>query len=129
MCRRRTGKGVRNKQRGAALVEFAIVAVLLFTLLLGIIDYGLLFKDYLALSQVAREGARTAALGKNYNATVEEWATKLNLGTVDVTPVVSGTEPDVHVGVTLNYTHDMLTGFFGPSKDLEATMVMRKESD
>lgn len=52
---------IRNK-RGAALVEFAIVVLLLFTLLFGIIEFGLIIKDYLTVSQGAREGARCASL-------------------------------------------------------------------
>jgi len=59
----------RNK-RGAALVEFAIVALLLFTLVLGIIEFGMLLKDFLALNQATREGARSAALRSNYNTVV-----------------------------------------------------------
>jgi Flp pilus assembly protein TadG len=54
---------IRRDDRGAALVEFAIVVTLLIVLIFGIIEFGLLIKDYLTLNQAAREGARSAALG------------------------------------------------------------------
>jgi Flp pilus assembly protein TadG len=53
----------RMNNRGAALVEFALVALLLITLVIGIIDFGLLAKDKLSLGAAAREGVREAALG------------------------------------------------------------------
>src|SRR4051794_525192 len=49
-------------RRGAALVEFAIVLPLLMTLLLGIMEFGMIMRDYIMLGHGAREGARTAAL-------------------------------------------------------------------
>ena len=55
----------RMNNRGAALVEFALIALLLMTLAIGIIDFGLLAKDKLSLGGAAREGAREAALGGN----------------------------------------------------------------
>lgn len=48
---------------GAATVEFAIIVVLLITLVFGIIEFGLIMKDYLTLGQAAREGVRSASLG------------------------------------------------------------------
>jgi hypothetical protein len=50
--RRRTGES------GAAAVEFALVSVVLVPLLMGIMQYGLLFNDYLQVRQGVRQGAR-----------------------------------------------------------------------
>lgn len=47
-------------QRGAALVEFAVVAPLLFLLLFGVIEFGRLVATYTSVSTAAREGARYA---------------------------------------------------------------------
>jgi Flp pilus assembly protein TadG len=49
-------------QRGTAVVEFAIAAVLLCTLLFGIISYGYALSFKQALTQAAAEGARAAAV-------------------------------------------------------------------
>jgi len=51
------------ENKGTALVEFSIVAILLLVLAFGVIEMGFLMKDYLTLNQAAREGARSAALG------------------------------------------------------------------
>ena len=48
---------------GAAAVEFAIVSVLLFTMLFGIIQYGYAFFQIQAAQSVAREAARLASVG------------------------------------------------------------------
>jgi Flp pilus assembly protein TadG len=49
-------------QDGAELIEFALVLPLLLLLLLGIIDFGLLFQRYQVVTNAAREGARVAVL-------------------------------------------------------------------
>lgn len=45
-------------QRGAAMVEFAIVALVFFTLVIGLVDFGLGIFYYNQISNAAREGAR-----------------------------------------------------------------------
>lgn len=49
-------------ERGAAAVEFAIVAALLFMLIFGIINFGLLWSQKNVYVGAAREGARFAAV-------------------------------------------------------------------
>jgi Flp pilus assembly protein TadG len=53
-----------RKRRGAAMVEFVIVVPMLLLLVLGIMEFGMVMHDYIMLSQGAREGARTAAIGR-----------------------------------------------------------------
>src|SRR5437899_96409 len=48
-------------QRGQAIVELALASVVLLLLLMGIVDFGLLFSDRLAMSNAARGGARWAS--------------------------------------------------------------------
>ncbi len=50
----------RRDERGASLVEFALVSTLLFTLLLGIVIFGVLLSKRQVLTQAAAEGARFA---------------------------------------------------------------------
>ena len=47
---------------GAALVEFALVAVLLFSLIFGIIHYGLILSFKQDVTRAAAEGARAGAV-------------------------------------------------------------------
>ena len=58
----------RKAERGANLVEFALVAPLLLILLLGIIEFGVIFAHYNEVRHSAREGARYAAVSNpDYN--------------------------------------------------------------
>jgi Flp pilus assembly pilin Flp len=59
--RARAGKFARS-DGGAAMVEFALVALLLFTFILGIIDFGRALYLYNNLTNAARVGARFAAV-------------------------------------------------------------------
>jgi Flp pilus assembly protein TadG len=52
----------RASERGAAVVEFALVAPLLLLLVFGMISYGYMLSFRQALSQGAAEGARAAAV-------------------------------------------------------------------
>jgi hypothetical protein len=61
---RRIDKHVSHDQAGAAAVEFALVSVILFLLLFGIIQYGLFFSDSLSTRQGVREAARHAVVEK-----------------------------------------------------------------
>ena len=48
----------RRGERGAALVEFALVVPVLLLLVMGTIDFGWTFNDYNSVRQGVREGAR-----------------------------------------------------------------------
>jgi hypothetical protein len=50
------------RQRGAAMVEFAIIGLLFFVLLFGIIEIGRAFFVYNTLQEATRRGARVAAV-------------------------------------------------------------------
>lgn len=52
----------RGHERGAALVEAAIVLPVLITILLGVIEVGFIFKDSLTISSAVRAGARIGAV-------------------------------------------------------------------
>lgn len=52
----------RRGESGAAAVEFALVAIILIALLIGIIQFAIWFWGYQAGSHAAREGARFAAV-------------------------------------------------------------------
>ena len=52
----------RRREDGAAAVEFAIIAPLLFMLIFGMLQYGLAFFQVQNLRAAVREGARVAAV-------------------------------------------------------------------
>ena len=51
----------KDGEKGAAVIEFAIVFSLLLTISLGAFEYGMLFRDWLSVTVSAREGGRVAA--------------------------------------------------------------------
>ncbi len=142
--------------KGAALVEFAIVVSLLFTLVFGIIEFGLMMKDYLTLNQAAREGVRSAAVGSPTSVVetrVRNSAATLNAAQITITlqkrtdvtgawgALGNSTDgqynnalPGDQVRVLLAYPHTLVTGRFfswmaggGTSIALHGDMVMRRE--
>lgn len=94
---------INQTQRGAALVEFALVAAVFLTVLFGIVEFGRLLWTHNALTDATRRGARYATLRKNDSAgmlAVKKMVVygdpNANPGTA--TPVVSGlTTNDVSV--------------------------------
>lgn len=61
---------MKNSDRGATLVEFAIAVPVFLLLVFGIINFGWIFHGYITLTGAAREGARLAIVGEDV-ATVE----------------------------------------------------------
>jgi Flp pilus assembly protein TadG len=55
-------KKKRTDERGATMAEFAIIAVVFFMIIFGIIEFGRLFYTHNALTDAARRGARYAVL-------------------------------------------------------------------
>ena len=55
----------KRQERGAALVEAAIVIPLLLLLVLGVVEYGFIVNRGTLLNNAAREGAREAVFGSS----------------------------------------------------------------
>lgn len=53
-----------RRQRGQTMVEFAIILPLLLLLILGILQLGVVYNNYVTLTQASRAGARQAAVGR-----------------------------------------------------------------
>ena len=51
-----------RSQRGQAMVEFAIVAPILLLILMGIMQLGVVYNNWVTLTDAARAGARKAAV-------------------------------------------------------------------
>src|SRR4051812_48591499 len=52
----------RRNERGTTIAEFAIVALIFFTIIIGIIEFGRLLYTHNALTDATRQGARYASL-------------------------------------------------------------------
>ena len=51
-----------GRAHGQSLVEFALVLVPLLMLILGVIQFGLIFNSYVTMTNAAREGARSGTI-------------------------------------------------------------------
>jgi Flp pilus assembly protein TadG len=132
--------------KGAELIEFALVFPLLLLVVLGIMDFGLLFQRYETVTNAAREGARIAVLPGYAQADVQGRVTQyLAVSGLTAAPAVAYTAPQALnvggacvtiTGVTVGYPHRYLfigpiIGLFGGSgfatTTLTATARMRYE--
>jgi Flp pilus assembly protein TadG len=139
-------------ERGAELIELALVLPILMLVIAGIMDFGLMFQRYLAICNAAREGARIAVLPGYGCADVQARVTQyVREGTGDNTasPTVTCPIPMVAIDppgpapafparqVTVSMTHNyvilgpvvgLLGGTFRSSITLGARSTMRIES-
>ena len=69
-----------KSERGVTMIEFAIVALLLFALIFGIVEFGWLFFGYITFTAAVREGARMAIIGQT-----------------DIEPVIKNHSPAVNL--------------------------------
>jgi Flp pilus assembly protein TadG len=70
-ARRGTGRAPGRRargERGAAMVELAIILPIFVVLVFGILEFGITYNNYIALRQGTREAARQAAVG-NFGTT------------------------------------------------------------
>ena len=64
LCRISCRASRRASRRGATLVEFAAIVPVLMLMLLGIMEFGWYARTQLIIANAAREGARSASIGK-----------------------------------------------------------------
>jgi Flp pilus assembly protein TadG len=128
----------RKDDRGAAAVEFALILPMLLVLVLGIIQFGFTFTQWLQMEHAAREGARWGSLGYSSSdvaAKVKTAAPGLDPSTLNitVTPASPKDHPSDPVTVTLKYNTPVfpiigpIIGQTGPTMQLQATAVNRIE--
>lgn len=61
----RESDGRTRRERGAAALEFALVAPLFFLVVFGGIEIGLMFRSHLALQDMSRSAARVASIQRD----------------------------------------------------------------
>ncbi|QCB96748.1 hypothetical protein E5206_07220 [Arthrobacter sp. PAMC25564] len=119
-----------NQQRGAAAVEFALIVPLLLGLVLGVIDYGMAFGQFISLQGAAREGARQGVTQGDVIASASQARGFLDSTKLQVKFAVdtSGGAPGVMV-VCLRYPQSSLSGFYSWALAgvIETKAVMKME--
>lgn len=130
----RRGPGHEHADDGAAAVEFALVCGVLVLLLVGMIQFGLIFRSWLAMEHAAREGARAAALwvsDANVQSTVQAMAPGVAM-TVSISRP-GGQTTGQPVSVTVTHDVPVLTPVManilgvGATKRLTASATQRIE--
>jgi Flp pilus assembly protein TadG len=74
---------IRN-ERGQTATEFAIVLPVLALLLFGVIQFGILFNNYLTLTDAVRMGARKAAVSRQAPSPVSAAETAVRNSAADL---------------------------------------------
>jgi Flp pilus assembly protein TadG len=105
----------RNNRRedGQALVEFALLLPVLLIVLLAIMQFGLLFQNYLTLTDAVRAGSRVLAVGRGSSdpCAAAVTATKNAGGNLDLTgKVKTSITNDNANGTTCTTQGDLVQG-------------------
>jgi Flp pilus assembly protein TadG len=121
-------------ERGQAMVELAMVLPVLAVLLFGVIQFGIVFNNYLTLTDATRAGARAGAVARNDSnpaaettSAVQTSASDLNQSNLSVSVNSSWTQgSDVTVTATYPYSINLL-GWVIASGNLQSTTTERVE--
>jgi hypothetical protein len=95
--RLRTRPDSGTREKGAVLVEAAIVMPVLIIILLGIIDFGFAFNSYISLRQGTRETGRQMVVSTTPKPTSGSWSCPVTgLPGVDATAVAGTANADIY---------------------------------
>lgn len=132
-------RGAVNGRRGAAVVEFAVVAPLFFLLIFGIIEYGRMVMVQQVITNAAREGARQGIIpgssSSQVKTTVTNYLTGTSIGgsTTSVSPdpaaATYGQGITVTVTVPFSSVSWLPSPFFLGNSVLKASCTMRSEQN
>lgn len=125
---------VRQREEGAALVEFALVAPLLALLLFGIIEFGRVFNAKVTYTHAAREAVRVVAVTDPADPAAEATAAALDAGrdlnpaTLAVTTEACDAGTIGKATVTVGAPFEIFIPFFGnPTFDISGSATMTCE--
>jgi Flp pilus assembly protein TadG len=122
------------QERGQSMAEFAIVLPVLVVVLFGIVQFGIVFNNYVTLTDAVRAGARTAAVSRQdanpageATTMVRHSATNLDQSNLDVS-VDSDWQTGDDVTVTATYPYSIsLLGWVISSGSLSSKTTERVE--
>jgi len=121
-------------ERGQTMVEFAIVLPVLLLIVFAIIQFGILFNNFVALTDAVRAGARTAAVSRTAANPVAATIARVQSATADLDQsklgitVTSGWQhgDDVTVSATYPYSIDLF-GVIVQAGNLKSSTTERVE--
>lgn len=113
-----------HHHKGQSLVEFALVATLLLTLLLGVADFGLAFYSRIVIKNAVSEGAYWAFQHPRNDTAVrdqiiEEAAKQgVTITSGNITIDCAGAVGQEQTTISLTYNHPLMFSFFIPSSTI-----------
>jgi Flp pilus assembly protein TadG len=123
-----------GSERGQAMTEFALALPILALLLFAVIQFGIVFNNYVTLTDATRAGARKAAVGRRLSNPVGACLTAIRTSAQDLkqsdlsTSCSSSWQPGADVSVTATYPyHISLLGMVVKSGSLSSTTTERVE--
>jgi Flp pilus assembly protein TadG len=145
-------------ERGAAVVEFAVILPLLIAIFAGIVEFGLLYFNKQILATATREGARLGIIVGKTDSEIKERVKKVcreeyeegtplgsflpmletfgtsivDLPDSDITITRTGSKFPADLTVEVEYQYTFLLPAilgFGPTKTLHVATVMKMEDD
>lgn len=129
----------QESRRGAVLVEFALVAPLFLTLIVGVIEIGRAIDVVQILTNASREGARVASFETTSQTSTVTSAVNLYLSNRGISQASVTISPDPPSGasvgqpvtVTVNIPYSQVSWFPSPfylgGQTLQATSVMCRQ--
>lgn len=136
---RRRGK---DGEKGQALVEFALLVPILVLLVFSIVDFGMGFYSWIAITNGAREGARLGVVNGTQAEIIDRVETAVDItnegSNMTVTVTNAQGQPGESVVVRVDYDYEFITplaglvqfmsgGSIGPTLPMATTATMRLE--
>jgi Flp pilus assembly protein TadG len=123
-----------RNEKGQSMTEFALVLPILALLLFGVIQFGIVFNNYIQLTDAVRAGARKGAVGRHLQnpqgaviQTVRDASTSLKQSDLNV-GVTSSWQQGSDVTVTASYPYSInLLGVVIKSGRMTSTTKERVE--
>ena len=126
-------RSLRKGKRGMALVELAIVIVLIMTVSFGVMEYGWMFFQMHQVNNASRAGAREGVLPDSNNGAVGQVVEEALGQSPDELTILPGDVSSLDAGdlirvtVTVNYVPLVGLPFLPTPNELRATVAMAKE--
>jgi Flp pilus assembly protein TadG len=123
-----------RNEKGQSMTEFALVLPILALLLFGVIQFGIVFNNYIQLTDAVRAGARKGAVGRHQQnpqgaviQAVRDASTSLKQSDLNVS-VTSSWQQGEDVTVTASYPYSInLLGVVVKSGRMTSTTKERVE--
>ena len=100
-----------KSEKGASAVEFALILPILIILVFGIVQFGIAYNNYIALTHAAREGARLAAVNMDeiegiawFENRIKESAPSVSIESI----TLSGQDGNIGDSVAVTVTGEVL---------------------